>query len=127
MVNSGLCGIFSETCRGHGSECSIYKDSVSYLGQRIKQFMLNQAYKHLSIDTSHKDVGPVCIILKIAQCRMLCAGSKIAQDIIMKQCFVCILSGRLANSSPSYAEVEGAKLKFVFTQKNLFCVIKGHG
>lgn len=47
----------------------------------------------------------------------------------MKQCFVCILSGRLANSSPSYAEVEveGAKLKFVFTQKNLFCVIKGHG
>ena len=45
----------------------------------------------------------------------------------MKQCFVCILSGRLANSSPSYAEVEGAKLKFVCTQKNLFCVIKGHG
>ena len=41
----------------------------------------------------------------------------------MKQCFVCILSGRLANSSPSYAEVEGAKLKFVFTQKNLFCVM----
>ena len=71
MVNSGLCGIFSETCRGHRSECSTYKDSVSYLGQRIKQFIPNQAYKHLSIDTSHKDVGPVCIILKIAQCGML--------------------------------------------------------
>lgn len=70
MVNSGLCGIFSETCRGHGSECSTYRDSVSYLGQRIKQFLPNQAYKHLSIDTSHKDVGPVCIILKIAQCGM---------------------------------------------------------
>lgn len=71
MVNSGLCGIFSETCRGHGSECSTYRDSVSYWGQRIKQFLPNQAYKHLSIDTSHKDVGPVCIILKIAQCGML--------------------------------------------------------
>ena len=42
----------------------------------------------------------------------------------MKQCFVCILSGRLANSSPSYAEVEGAKLKFVCTQKNLFASLK---
>lgn len=126
MVNSGLCGIFSETCRGHGSECSTYRDSVSYLGQRIKQFLPNQAYKHLSIDTSHKDVGPVCIILMLLF-YAVCAGSKIAQDIIMKQCFVCILSGRLANSSPSYAEVEGAKLKFVCTQKNLFCVIKGHG
>ena len=42
----------------------------------------------------------------------------------MKQCFVSILSGRLANSGPSYAEVEGAKINSCSYKRTFFASLK---